>query len=438
MNTQKRVTLLNGAMTSNASSASGGLCARVVKNGAYGFASGPEYSRDSIVQIVRAATDNALFLDSREKLSKPPFAKVAPVKRSDGLSRGDNVAQRHYIEFANELDSYISEKYPRLASRFVATDCLNMEKLLYTSDGVVSHSFTPRSSVYIGMTAEGCDSTPIELFVPFGDYGLFDDVFKSPAELYENIDEIYTWLMQKCEGVYAEPGYKDVILHPDLAGILAHEAVGHTVEADLVMSGSVGGPFFGKRVASEIVTLVDYANTAFGKRCPVPVYVDDEGTPARDAVLIKDGILVGYMHNKESAAHFGHEPTGNARAYSFSDEPLIRMRNTCIVPGKQKLQDMISSIDDGYFFVKTGNGQADATGEFMFGVNFGYEIKKGKLGRALRDTTISGVAFEMLKTVDMLSDDLTWSCTGMCGKKQPIPVGMGGPAVKCKVNVGGR
>ena len=88
--------------------------------------------------------------------------------------------------------------------------------------------------------------------------------------------------------------------------------------------------------------------------------------------------------------------------------------------------------------MKTGNGQADATGEFMFGVNFGYEIKKGKLGRALRDTTISGVAFEMLKTVDMLSDDLTWSCTGMCGKKQPIPVGMGGPAVKCKVNVGGR
>ena len=98
-----------------------------------------------------------------------------------------------------------------------------------------------------------------------------------------------------------------------------------------------------------MVTLVDYANTAFGKRCPVPVYVDDECTPARDAVLIQDGILVGYMHNKESAAHFGHEPTGNARAYSFSDEPLIRMRNTCIVPGKQKLQDMISSIDDGYF-----------------------------------------------------------------------------------------
>jgi TldD protein len=99
---------------------------------------------------------------------------------------------------------------------------------------------------------------------------------------------------------------------------------------------------------------------------------------------------------------------------------------------------MIASIDDGYYFIKTGNGQADATGEFMFGVNFGYEIKKGKLGRPLKDTTIAGVAFDVLKTVDMLSDDLSWSCSGMCGKKQMIPVGMGGPAIRAFVNVGGR
>ena len=74
----------------------------------------------------------------------------------------------------------------------------------------------------------------------------------------------------------------------------------------------------------------------------------------------------------------------------------------------------------------------------MFGVCMGYEIKHGKLGRAIRDTTISGIAFDMLKTVDMLSDDMVWTCSGMCGKKQPMPVGMGGPAVKCKVNIGGR
>ena len=129
---------------------------------------------------------------------------------------------------------------------------------------------------------------------------------------------------------------------------------------------------------------------------------------------------------------------GNARAYGFSDEPLIRMRNTAVHPGKDKLADMIASVDNGYYLTKTQNGQADTTGEFMFGVTMGYEIKKGKLGRALLDTTISGVAFDMLKTVDMVGDTVVWSSSGFCGKKQPMAVGMGGPALRCKVKIGGR
>jgi len=144
------------------------------------------------------------------------------------------------------------------------------------------------------------------------------------------------------------------------------------------------------------------------------------------------------MHNKETAAHFGAEPTGNARAFGFYDEPLVRMRNTAILPGSSKLADMIASVDDGYYFLRSSNGQADSTSEFMFGVVMGYEIKGGRLGRAVRDCTISGVAFDMLKTIDMLSDDMSWTAAGMCGKKQSIPVGMGGPAVKCRINVGGR
>ncbi len=166
--------------------------------------------------------------------------------------------------------------------------------------------------------------------------------------------------------------------------------------------------------------------------------MDDEGTECKDAVLIKDGVLTGYMNNLESAAHFGMPACGNARAFGFSDEPLIRMRNTAVHPGKDKLEDMIASVDNGYYLTKTQNGQADTTGEFMFGVTMGYEIKNGKLGKALRDTTISGVAFQMLKTVDMLSDTVRWDFAGTCGKKQPMHVSMGGPAIRCRVNVGGR
>ena len=138
---------------------------------------------------------------------------------------------------------------------------------------------------------------------------------------------------------------------------------------------------------------------------------------------------VGYVH---------HELTGNARASEFADEPLIRMRNTAILPGTSKLETMIASIEDGYYLILPSSGQADSTSEFMFGVTLGYEIKHGKLGRAIKDTTISGIALDVLKSVTMVSDEMVWGCAGMCGKKQMIPVGIGGPAIKCKVNIGGK
>ena len=291
----------------------------------------------------------------------------------------------------------------------------------------------------ISMSAETSDGDTVELFDVFGGgEGYFTDYYSTPDKLYPDIDVMYNKLMQKREGVFPNAGERLCIIDSSLAGMLAHEAVGHTVEADLVLSGSVAAANLGKQVASELVNLTDFANEAFGKKAPLPVYIDDEGTKCEDAVIIKDGILTGYMNNLESAMHFGVKPQGNARAYSFSDEPLIRMRNTAIHPGKDKLEDMIASVDDGYYLVNTQNGQADTTGEFMFGITMGYEIKNGKIGKALRDTTISGVAFNMLKTVDMLSDGITWDFAGYCGKKQPMPVAMGGPAIRCKVNIGGR
>jgi TldD protein len=200
----------------------------------------------------------------------------------------------------------------------------------------------------------------------------------------------------------------------------------------------VAPDYLEKEAASPLISIIDFAHTALGAACPVPVYIDDEGTPAADAVIIDKGILKGYLHNKATALHFNAKLTGNARARSFSDEPIIRMRNTAILPGKDNLDDMIKSVNDGYYLITSSNGQADSTGEFTFGVTLGYEIKHGKLGRAIMDTTISGVAFDMLKTVTMVSGDMVWENGGFCGKKQLIPVGMGGPAIKCKVMIGGK
>ena len=168
------------------------------------------------------------------------------------------------------------------------------------------------------------------------------------------------------------------------------------------------------------------------------VYADDEGTPAEDAVLIECGILRGLMHSRETAARMGQAPTGSARAYGPSDEPLIRMRNTVIEPGSAKLADMIAGVDSGYLLLKTANGQADSTTEFMFGITLGYEINQGRLGRAIRDTTLSGSAIKVLQSVDAVSDDMFWSCNGYCGKKQPMVVAMAGPALRAQAHLGGQ
>ncbi|MCD7828467.1 MAG: TldD/PmbA family protein [Clostridiales bacterium] len=438
VNTMYGVSIVSGNLVDNSRSQTSGVNARVYKNGVYGFSSMGEYSDESVKAVIDAAQRNALFMDRRVNKGKPPLWDTAP---ADFTEKRDfvEIPQKILIDYAKELDEYINGKYPDLASRSVMIRCDSIERLLRVSNGSRSHSISPRSCIYVSMTTEASDGSAIELFdIMDCGKGYFSDLFTEPKELYEKADELYTRLMAKRDGVFSDAGICDCIIDSSIAGMIAHEAVGHTVEADLVMAGSVAASKLGCRVASEKVSITDFAHTAFGKEAPLPVYVDDEGVVCEDAPLIKDGILVGYMNNRDSAVNFNMKPQGNARAFSFSDEPLIRMRNTAIHPGTDKLSDMIASIDKGYYLTKTMNGQADTTGEFMFGITMGYEIKNGKLGKAIRDTTISGVAFDMLKTVDMLSDEVAWSSSGYCGKKQPMPVSDGGPAVKCKVNIGGR
>ena len=438
INKSRQVALLAGNMVANAQKSEGGISARVYKGGTFGFACGAEYSTESIINVLEAATTNAEFMDKHVNKGKPPLPAAKSGNVGLKTEPGDEIPQSILIDYANELDSIITKKYKNLTSRTIVTNCLGIEKLLVVSDGADSHFFQPRSMVYVFMTAETNDGVPVELYESFSKLGRFNENFKDPKELTGKLDELYESLMHKREGVYSNAGMHKCILHPELAGMLAHEAVGHTVEADLVLGGSVAADNLNKQVASELVTMIDFAHTALGEPCPLPVYVDDEGVLAQDAILIENGILKGYMHNRETARHFGVLPQGNARAFTFSDEPLIRMRNTAILPGKSKLNDMIGSIDNGYYLVKTGNGQADTTGEFTFSLGLGYEIKNGKIGKAIRETNISGVAFEMLKTVDMVSDDMHWECGGFCGKKQHMTTGMGGPAIRCELTLGGR
>ncbi|MDP4090046.1 MAG: TldD/PmbA family protein [Bacillota bacterium] len=431
------ITLLNGNLVQNSKSVTNGVSARVYKNGSWGFASSAEMNVENIKAVLKAAEGNALFLDSRVKKNRSLFEPQSGTFEKDFSTKKSRHTQEQVMEFMKELDDYIASKYPNLTERMTALRCLDMEKTMITSNGADLYSMVPRANIVISLSIEK-DGQPVSLYEVFGGLGQFEDNYSSPEDLYRKIDSLYENLIAKSEGGYANAGIKECVLHQNLAGILAHEAIGHTTEADLVLSGSIAADYMDKMIASPLVNLVDYAHTYEYKTCPIPVFMDDEGTAAEDVVIIENGILRNYMHNRESARHFNTKPRGNARAYQFFDEPLIRMRNTAILPGTSKLADMIASIEDGYYLMQTNNGQADTTSEFMFGITMGFEIKNGRLGRAIKDTTISGIAFDVLKSVTMISDDMIWLNGGMCGKKQMIPVGMGGPAIKCKVNIGGR
>ena len=433
-----RFGLLNGSLISNDQSIESGVSSRVFKDGDWGFSSNAIITDSSIDKVINSSTDNAIFLNRRNEnkcgILLPEDIYSHEFNYSTKKNKNSN---SYWISFIKDLDAYIVKKYKQISSRKIFISNLDMEKNLLTSSGAESYSMTPRSLLYMILTVEN-ENEPVELMDVFGGLGQLEDNFDSPDVFYSKIDILVDRLIQKSKGIHAKAGLHDVVLDADLAGILAHEAIGHTTEADLVMGGSVAGDYLNKNIASELVTLIDYANNIDGNICPVPVYVDDEGTKANDVTIIENGILKNFMHNKDSAHKLDMKITGNARAYKYSDEPLIRMRNTAIKPGTDKLNDMISSIDNGYYLTRSSNGQADSTSEFMFGVVMGYEIKNGKVKQAIKDTTISGIAFDVLKTVSMISDVMVWSSGGMCGKKQIIPVGMGGPAIKCRLNIGGR
>lgn len=224
------------------------------------------------------------------------------------------------------------------------------------------------------------------------------------------------------------------ILGPNVLGVFVHEAFGHLAEADLTLSGSVIMNKIGKKIASEYVTIYDDGTVegAFGS-----FKYDDEGVPAQKTLLVKNGVIVGLMHNRETASKFKVKPTGNARAEDYRFEPIIRMRNTYMAPRDYTLEEMLEDVQFGYYFKSFRGGEANLDGTFQVGVQEAYEIVNGEVGEPVRNASISGNTLETLHKVDAVGKDFElWP--GRCGKGQTAFVCDGGPHVRVKeVIVGG-
>ncbi|MDO3386898.1 TldD/PmbA family protein [Gilvimarinus sp. SDUM040013] len=430
---KRRLNMVDGNLTANDSSHVGGQSARVYQNGYWGFASATQPAGADKLGNLALANASALQVFGGESRPLPQQA----YQGEHGIACQPNWSSEQLIEWLQEVTALTQNRYEKVVSvTAVALDEYH-DKFVQNSLGARAYNNISRALVYLLLTVKDKDDKPVELSHIISGKGSFGNLDLAMASVEPQLDGLYEHLLAKREAVHADGGLQNVVLAPNLAGMLAHEAMGHPCEADLVLGGAVTGDKRGQRIASDLITMVDFAHSYNGEELAVPVYADDEGTPAQDVTLIKQGVLTDFMHNRETASRFDNSATGNARAYSPDDEPLIRMRNTAILPGTSNLDDMIADVEDGYYLMKTGNGQADTTTEFMFGINLGYEIKDGKLGRAIKDTTLSGSAIKMLQTVDAVSDDMHWESAGYCGKKQPMVVSMGGPAIRAKAQLGG-
>ncbi|HEX8570849.1 MAG TPA: metalloprotease TldD [Caulobacteraceae bacterium] len=257
------------------------------------------------------------------------------------------------------------------------------------------------------------------------------DAWIAPARWQYQAREALRMALVNLDAVPAPAGEMDVVLGPGWTGVLLHEAVGHGLEGDFNRKGvSAFSGRIGERVAAPGVTVID-DGTVRDRRGSLTI--DDEGTPTNRTVLIEDGVLKGYIHDRQSARLTGVAPTGNGRRQSYAHAPMPRMTNTLMTAGGDKLADMLASTKRGLYAVNFGGGQVDITnGKFVFQCTEAYLIEDGRVTAPVKGATLIGDGPTVLTKITAVGDDFAFDPgVGVCGKGgQSVPVGIGQPSLK--------
>jgi TldD protein len=257
------------------------------------------------------------------------------------------------------------------------------------------------------------------------------DVYMAPEYWRTAVDEALRQALVNLESVPAPAGEMTVVLGNGWPGILLHEAIGHGLEGDFNRKKtSAFAGLLGQRVASTGVTVVD-DGTIDGRRGSLSI--DDEGTPTSRTVLIEDGILKGYMQDRQNARLMDVAPTGNGRRMSYACQVMPRMTNTYMLGGNAHPAEIIASVKKGVYATNFGGGQVDITnGKFVFSCTEAYLIEDGKVGAPIKGATLIGNGPDALTRVKMIGNDMKLDTgVGTCGKNgQSVPVGVGQPTLR--------
>ncbi|MHA1399095.1 MAG: TldD/PmbA family protein [Candidatus Heimdallarchaeaceae archaeon] len=415
-----------------------GICVRVLVDGSWALTSTNKIQKEKIHEIVA----NAVKLAKNSSIMKKKKVKLAEVEVVEEKAISPRKLDIRDISVESKIDQIkeaakVLQDYPLVKSLTINYNEIVDRRIIVTNEGtrVEWEDMKPTLMTYAvaideGKLASGYQSWSHTCGGEFFEWHPIDEMVKVAAEKATKL----------IKATLPPAGVKNLLLDPQLVGVLAHEAVGHTAEADLVLAGSFTQGKLGQKVCDERITLID-APFKEGSKWMGAGWLpfDDEGVKGREVNIITNGVMTGYMTNRALATELGIEPTGNARAYTFGDEPIVRMRNTFIEPGDMSMEELTEAIKDGFYLKSLQNGQADSSGEFMFGVVEAYSIKNGEITDELfQGPVLTGNAFEVLSNVIGLGRDFDVNLgSGFCGKEQRAKVDAGGPHLAVKAMLAG-
>ncbi len=421
---------------------SSGVGIRVIVDGAWGFATTNKFSKEDLIRSVRNAISMARGSSKliRRKVALAEVDVVEDKIKANVSKDPANISPEEKLEYTLDVNQTIFDLEKRVKS--VQTRYSD-EKIFQTyanSEG----TYIEQEKIYVYF---GADAMAVENGIKasaredFGSIKGYDIIYENEVENFSSI--LVERLRKQLKAKVAKGGSFPAVIGPKVIGLFTHEAFGHLSEADFVISGAVTSQKIGQKVASDIVTIIDDGTLpgAFGSF----VY-DDEGVGSQKTIVVKNGILVSLLYDREMAKafemmikrmapnlleYFNVKPTGNSRAESFRVPPIIRMRNTYIEPKDYSVEELMEDIKFGYYLVAPLGGQANLDGTFQGGTQEAYEIVNGEIKEPIRNVSFSGNTLETLMKIDAIGKDFDIR-SGFCGKGQTMYVGIGGPHVRVK------
>jgi TldD protein len=420
----ERLVLDDGRIKTASYEAAQGFGLRAVRGEVAGYAHSTEIGEAALRRAVGTAR-LAVGAGGGTLADPPPATNRRLYGEADPMA---DAAFPVKIDTLREIDAWLRDRDPRVVQVSARLEAALQEVEILRPEGLRVSDTRPMAQLYVSVIVEENGRRESGGAGGGGRFGLSGLMGR---DHWQGVAAEALRIAQVNLGAVAAPaGVMDVVLGPGWPGVLLHEAVGHGLEGDFNRKGtSAFAGLMGTRVAAPGVTVVD-DGTIPDRRGSITV--DDEGTPSRRTVLIEDGVLVGYMQDRQNGRLTGTGTTGNGRRESFAHIPMPRMTNTYMLAGQTAPADILSGLKDGLYAVGFAGGQVDITnGKFVFNCTEAYRVKDGMVGAPVKGATLIGDGATALRQIRAIGNDMALDPgIGNCGKAgQWVPVGVGQPSM---------